>query len=267
MFQDSCCCCGKRQRGKKLITAQKLKVYSATNCRTSDNKSWQNPDISIFDAQEMEFIRNNICDARRHLSDNCTVFTAINDMIRQTFRDPPMVANHTQSKSTKTRGNQDVNNQLNFAMEQIQRLSAILEMLESASTLVHSMSEVCSLEALEKNAYFATELSQRTEVGNRLMCEIAKKSYKDAQTLKMITIVTLMYLPVSFIAQFLSAGYMTLSREQTDGKLTLHVNEDIVIFIVLSFVFLAVTLGAWRVLERRNRIIDRRSATFFMQNP
>jgi membrane protein DedA with SNARE-associated domain len=83
----------------------------------------------------------------------------------------------------------------------------------------------------------------------------------------MITIVTLMYLPISFIAQFLSAGYVALTKEQTGGKLTLHVSENILIFIVLSVVFLAVTLGAWRVLERKHRIIDRRSATFYLQNP
>ena len=99
------------------------------------------------------------------------------------------------------------------------------------------------------------------------MLDISKRSYKDAHTLKMITIVTLMYLPVSFIAQFLSGGYVTLSKDQTGGNLTLHVSENILIFIVLSVVFLAVTLGAWRVLERKHRMIDRRSATFYLQNP
>lgn len=215
----------------------------------------------------MEGIRNNICDAKRYLSGNCTVFTATNDMTSHISIKPDMVNDHTEAKRIGIGWNQHINTHLNLATEQIQRLSAILEMLGSTSTLVHHMSEVRSLEALEENAYIATELSQRTEAGNQLMFTIAKKSYKDAHTLKMITIVTLMYLPISFIAQFLSAGYVTLSKEETGGKLTLHVSEDIVIFIVLSVVFLAVTLGAWRALEHKHRIVDRRSATFYMQNP
>jgi hypothetical protein len=215
----------------------------------------------------MEVIRNNICDAERYLSANRKVFSAVNDMIPHKSTEPEVVNDHTQLKATATQGNQHINNHLNLATEQIRRLSAILEMLESTSTLVHRMSEVRSLEVLEENACIATELSQRTEAGNQLMFGIAKKSYKDAHTLKMITIVTLMYLPASFIAQFLSAGYVTLSKEETGGKISLHVSEDIVIFIVLAVVFLLVTLGVWRVLERQHRMIDRRSATFYLQNP
>jgi hypothetical protein len=249
------------------MTAQKLKAYSASNTHTSETKSWQKPDISISDAQDIEVTRNNICDAKRYLSGNCTVFKGINEMISHIFTEPAMINNHTQSKPIASRGNQHITTHLNLATEQIQRLYAILEMLESTSTLVHSMSEVRSLEAVEENAHIATKMSQKTEAGNELMLDISKRSYKDAHTLKMITIVTLMYLPVSFIAQFLSGGYVTLSKDQTDGNLTLHVSENIVIFIVLSVVFLAVTLGVWRVLERKHRMIDRRSATFYLQNP
>ena len=140
-------------------------------------------------------------------------------------------------------------------------------MLESTSALVHNISEVRSLETLEQNAKIANEMSQRTEEGNQIALGITKRGYKDAHTLKMITIVTLLYLPASFIAQFLSAGYVTLSKEPTSGKASLHVSEEIVIFIVLTVIFLVVTLGAWRLLERKHMDIDQKSATFYLKNP
>lgn len=180
---------------------------------------------------------------------------------------PAVVNDRAQPTPTASRGNQHIITHLNLATEQIQRLSAILEMLESTSTLVHNISEVRSLEALEQNAYVATEMSQRTEAGNQLTLGITRKSYKDAHTLKMITIVTLLYLPASFIAQFLSAGYVTLNKEPTSGKVSLHVSQEIVIFIVLTVIFLVVTLGAWRALERKHMLVDRSTAAFYLQNP
>ncbi|QKX54773.1 uncharacterized protein TRUGW13939_01862 [Talaromyces rugulosus] len=232
----------------------KLNAHSATNNYAPDTKSLRNPDISISDAQNIELIRNNICDTKRYLSSNYTVISAINDIISQTYT------------PTTIRGNQHIITHLNLAKEQVQRLSAILEMLESTSTLIHNISEVRSLEALEQNAYIANEVSQRTEAGNQLTLRLMRKSYKDAHTLKMITIVTLLYLPASFIAQFLSAGYVTLRKEPTSGKLSLHVSEDIVIFVVLSVIFLGVTLGAWRVLERKH-MMDVIGRTFYLENP
>lgn len=252
---------------KKLTMIQKLKAHSATSSYAPGIKSWRKPDISISDAQDVEIIRNNICDAKRYLSVNCTVISTVNDIISHTDKPPAVVNNHAQPKPTAARGNQHINTYIDLTAEQIQRLSVTLEMLESTSTLVHNISEVRSLEALEQNACMATEMSQRTEAGNRLTLEIMKKSYKDAHTLKMITIVTLLYLPASFIAQFLSAGYVTLSKEQTTGKVSLHVSEEIIIFIVLTVIFLLVTLGLWRVLERKHMLVDRRDETFYLQKP
>ncbi|CRG91396.1 hypothetical protein PISL3812_08444 [Talaromyces islandicus] len=245
----------------------KLKVYSATNSYAPDTKSRQKPDISMSDAQNVEFIRNNICDAKRYLSSNYTVINAINDIISYMHTQPAGVNDHTQPKPTTTRGNQHITTHLNLATEQTQRLSVILETLESTSALVHNMSEVRSLEALEQNAYITTEVSQQTQAGNQITLEIAKKAYKDAHTLKMITIVTLVYLPASFIAQFLSAGYVTLSKEPTRGKKSLHVSEEIVIFIVLTIVFLVVTLGAWLLMERRHIIIDEEKCDALLAKP
>lgn len=71
----------------------------------------------------------------------------------------------------------------------------------SANTIeVRNILDVCALKALEANSRTTTDISIRAESGNRYMLDLTQKARKDARTLKTITILTLIYLPASFVA-------------------------------------------------------------------
>lgn len=65
---------------------------------------------------------------------------------------------------------------------------------------VRNILDVRALGALEANSSTTAEISIRAESGNVLMLDLTQKARKDARTLKTITILTLIYLPVSFVS-------------------------------------------------------------------
>jgi hypothetical protein len=56
------------------------------------------------------------------------------------------------------------------------------------------------LEALKKSGNMSTEIARLAQSDNKLMLEHAEKSQQDARTLKTITILTMIYLPASFVS-------------------------------------------------------------------
>lgn len=67
-------------------------------------------------------------------------------------------------------------------------------------TEIRNILDVCALKALEANSKTTTDISIRAESGNHLMLCLTQKARKDARTLKTITILSLIYLPASFVA-------------------------------------------------------------------
>ena len=65
---------------------------------------------------------------------------------------------------------------------------------------VRNILDVGALQALEANSRTTTDISIRAESGNHLMLDLTQKARKDARTLKTVTILTLIYLPASFVA-------------------------------------------------------------------
>lgn len=72
--------------------------------------------------------------------------------------------------------------------------------ISADTTEVRNILDVCALKALEANSRTTADISIRAENGNHLMLDLTLKAGKDARTLKNITILTLIYLPASFVA-------------------------------------------------------------------
>jgi hypothetical protein len=56
------------------------------------------------------------------------------------------------------------------------------------------------LEALKTSSSISSEMARLAQSDNKLMVDLTTKSRKDAQTLKTITILTMVYLPASFVS-------------------------------------------------------------------
>lgn len=69
-----------------------------------------------------------------------------------------------------------------------------------------------TLDALRDNSEQTAELQKLTRHENNLMLELTKKARQDTKTLKTITILTLVYLPATFVAVRIWMPYVLFVR-------------------------------------------------------
>ncbi|ORY06762.1 hypothetical protein BCR34DRAFT_571097 [Clohesyomyces aquaticus] len=130
---------------------------------------------------------------------------------------------------------------------QSSRADNLLERTRSASSLMQDILSFRGLDALKLSSENSNEMARLADIDNKNMVELTKKSQRDAQTLKKITILTMVYLPASFVSQFLSMGYIRVNSDRNPPSLVLK--SEMVIFAVLTFVLLAFTVGLWRYVD------------------
>lgn len=51
----------------------------------------------------------------------------------------------------------------------------------------------------------------------------------------------------------MGTGYIKVGYTEADHKWDLHISGEMVVFVVLTAIFLFATLGAWAVFERKYR--------------
>lgn len=132
---------------------------------------------------------------------------------------------------------------------------------------IRSILDAQALFAIQSSSVLTNELAT-------LAREDAQKTTRDARRLNTITVLGLIYLPASFVAVrlFLTprppvriqivCGSMLMRDIQTllgtqyvkvgtsdSGKVTLIVASEMVIFVVLTIILLAITIGGWLVWE------------------
>ncbi|KAF8545336.1 hypothetical protein BDD12DRAFT_811413 [Trichophaea hybrida] len=112
---------------------------------------------------------------------------------------------------------------------------------------------------LDKNARRETERMHNLNVEMR---DMAEQTSKDAVSMKIITLVAMIYLPITFIATFLNSGITTFQHddfiEVKSEALALKARmgfsrEAFAMFMILSVPLLAVTLLGWFLFDRRSR--------------
>ncbi|KAG9229025.1 hypothetical protein BJ875DRAFT_388208, partial [Amylocarpus encephaloides] len=99
--------------------------------------------------------------------------------------------------------------------------------------------------------------NQATSVDiNHNMLLLTKDTVDDSATVRVVTLVTLIYLPASFISSLL--GMNLFSFQGTDGK-GFQVSQQFWIFIVLSVPLTILTVGSWFYISykrRRNKALQ-----------
>ncbi|PMD43573.1 hypothetical protein L207DRAFT_300392 [Hyaloscypha variabilis F] len=93
-----------------------------------------------------------------------------------------------------------------------------------------------------------------------VMLTLTQKTIQEAQTMKTITFVALIYLPASFVATFLSMGFLHI--ESVEGTMRLNVSKDMWFFLILTVPLMLITLLGWWLWE----LIIRRRANAAMKD-
>jgi len=136
---------------------------------------------------------------------------------------------------------------------QSRRVESLLERAKSGSSLMQDIISFRGLDSLRTSSENSNEMARLADIDSKNMVKLTTKSQRDASTLKKVTWLTSIYLPASFVSQFLSMGYLTVNTKAS--PVSLNFAAEMWIFVVLTFLFLAVTLGAWVLLDRPRKIL------------
>lgn len=85
------------------------------------------------------------------------------------------------------------------------------------------------------------------------MRKLALQANREARTVKAIALVTLIYLPATFVATFLGMDYVNVTGAKWNGVLDVSIRPTLWIYLALTAPLTLVTLCAWWMWERWNR--------------
>lgn len=131
------------------------------------------------------------------------------------------------------------------------RIDTMLHRLQAASGLMQNIVAFRGLDALQTGSNMTIKIMSLAQSDNQLMVDLTKKAQNDAKTLKTITILTMVFLPASFVSQFLSMGYITIHNG--NNRIALHFASEMWIFGILTVVLLTLVIGLWLFLEWRRQ--------------
>lgn len=106
---------------------------------------------------------------------------------------------------------------------------------------------------------------------NNKMLKLTNETFDDNATVRVVTVVTLIYLPASFVSVSMTAASWTarLTRGQTvlgmnlfsfhdgDGNQNFTISKQFWIFVVLAVPLTLLTVGSWFIFTRR-RVLRRK---------
>ncbi|KAH7378819.1 hypothetical protein BKA66DRAFT_466691 [Pyrenochaeta sp. MPI-SDFR-AT-0127] len=133
------------------------------------------------------------------------------------------------------------------------RVDNLLERARSGSSLMQDIISFRGLDSLKTSSENSNEMARLADIDSKNMVKLTTKSQRDASTLKKVTWLTSIYLPASFVSQFLSMGYITVNSKVSPASL--NFSSEMWIFVVLTVLLLTITFGGWLCLgtpkERR----------------
>jgi Mg2+ and Co2+ transporter CorA len=118
---------------------------------------------------------------------------------------------------------------------------------------------LASVDLLEKRAQEILSLlevslnlkSQSTTVEiNRNIWSLTKDTVDDSATVKLVTIVTLLYLPASFVASFLG---MNLFEFQSPDGSGFQISNQFWVYFLITIPLTFLTVGSWMVMARKRK--------------
>jgi len=93
--------------------------------------------------------------------------------------------------------------------------------------------------------------SQSTAVKiNRNIWSLTKDTVDDSATVRLVTIVTLLYLPASFVCSFLGMNLFTFQTSDGSG---FAISEQFWVFFIVTIPLTLITVGSWAIMTRKRR--------------
>ncbi|MCJ1461417.1 hypothetical protein MMC07_000014 [Pseudocyphellaria aurata] len=219
------------------LTTKAFVSRDATRDGSSDQSGMP---LEPADMQLLQITQEKLIQAQHLLELNHMTFAALRDC----FRAVEQTENSTMKTTLET---QHLHHLIVRIELEAKRVVSLLTRATAAGNLMQNLISSRSLQTLYESSNTGAKIAQLAQEDNRIMLALSREGRRDGRTLKTITVLTLAYLPASFVSTLLSMGY--ISVQNTDGHISLRFQAEIVVFAVLTAIFLAITFGLWLTLD------------------
>ncbi|KAK4182691.1 hypothetical protein QBC35DRAFT_147113 [Podospora australis] len=103
-------------------------------------------------------------------------------------------------------------------------------------------------ELLQENGRKLTQIAESSMAESQTMNSIAHKTFQDARTTRIVTVVAMIYLPVNLVISFFSTTLVWF-----EDDVTMRVHKESWIIVVATLVLTACTLMVYMLLTRRSK--------------
>ncbi|KAE8444552.1 hypothetical protein EG329_014476 [Mollisiaceae sp. DMI_Dod_QoI] len=125
-------------------------------------------------------------------------------------------------------------------IEYIREVNMLIERSKALNDMARSTVRLLSDLLSYEEAVSLKKLSIETQIESKSMCHLAEKSTKDAAAVKILTVITLVYLPTTIVANFFSTQFV---QTQDDGHMRVATNVWLLAAIAIPLTLL--TIGLW----------------------
>ncbi|KAI1623065.1 hypothetical protein EDD37DRAFT_455481 [Exophiala viscosa] len=127
------------------------------------------------------------------------------------------------------------------------RLETLSRLLAERKTLMSSIIEYQSMQASSWLAAQAKESSEKMETMTRRMERIAEQTQKETVSMKVITVITLIFLPGTFVSTLMSTDIVTFQNQPEPLNHKVVSLGALHLFLEISFILMALTVLMWVV--------------------
>ncbi|KAF2797930.1 hypothetical protein K505DRAFT_126262 [Melanomma pulvis-pyrius CBS 109.77] len=215
--------------------------------------------IELEDHQELKQIEDKIADLILCLdstSDTVSTFMDMYDQFRDNRDDEPSLKT---SSHKSAYGSDAVVFALKEKFKEIaytrRKAEALLSKVQNTRTLISSLLERQSGHNINQQISALHSLEQQGQVENTIMREIAEKNSRDSSSMRVLTIITMIYLPCTIVSNFYSTQFVK-QNDLLSGGTQLEYTQNSWLFFAISVPLTVLTILVWYLWVNSKRLLQ-----------
>ncbi|CAO2658701.1 Nn.00g064240.m01.CDS01 [Neocucurbitaria sp. VM-36] len=224
-----------------------------------DNASEQLLSIEVEDHQDLKQIEDEVSDLMLCLDstlDTVSTFEEMYDHFRSHQDDTESIR---ESPSRSVYGSDAVVFALKEKAKEIlytrKKAEALLSKVQNTRTLISSLLERQSGHNIDQQIAALHKLERQGQDENVIMRQLAEKSSHDSSSMRILTIITMIYLPCTIVSNFYSTQFVT-SKELDTGGTKLEYTTNAWLFFAISVPLTTFTIIIWYIWVNSARLLQ-----------
>ncbi|KAF2635941.1 hypothetical protein P280DRAFT_167845 [Massarina eburnea CBS 473.64] len=242
---------------KKIVTRQSDKAVGVLVGGSDSGSDFIS--IEVEDHQELKQIEDQIAELILCLDSTLDTVTTFQEMYKQ-FCDNYISINQAEEPCRKPAYENDaIMNGLRGEAREIAQTRKIAESLlskvQNTRTLISSLLERESGHNLNQQISALQTLEIQGQEENTIMRGLTEKNSRDSSSMRILTIITMIYLPCTIVSNFYSTQFVS-QKEQSTGGTKLEYAQNAYIFFAISAPLTLLTIVVWYVWVNYETIVQ-----------